>query len=106
MDTFDPPFDDSRSALRSSRSWAPRPWPRTSRRPLPRRGSRAAGRSSETKDNVVLKSKSGGWSISPAPTRGREVPGDGDPAGGFDLPLEVMTDARRLVVVDDGTTSA
>lgn len=25
-------------------------------------------------------------------------------AGGFDLPLEVMTDARRLVVTDDGTT--
>ncbi len=52
----------------------------------------------ETRDDVVLRSKSTGWSLSP----GAEVAAGG--GGGFDLPLEVMTDARRIVVDDDGTT--
>ena len=59
---------------------------------------------SETKDNVVLSSKSGGWSILPGGDEGSGSSGGRSTRGGFDLPLEVMTDARRLVIIDDGTT--
>lgn len=59
---------------------------------------------SETKDNVVLKSKSGGWSLLGGADEGSGGSGVPSAGGGFDLPLEVMTDARRLVVVEDGTT--
>ena len=59
---------------------------------------------SETRDNVVLQSKSTGWSLTPGAGEGSRSVGGGSAGGGFDLPLEVMTDARRLVVVDDGTT--
>lgn len=59
---------------------------------------------SETKDNVVATTKSGGWSILSGGDEGAgSSPGRGA-GGGFDLPLEVMTDTRRLVVVDDGAT--
>jgi hypothetical protein len=58
----------------------------------------------ETRDNVVLKSKSTGWSLSPGADGGPGGAGGLTGGGGFDIPLEVMTDARRIVVVDDGTT--
>lgn len=58
----------------------------------------------ETRDNVVLKSKSTGWGMSPGAGGGAGGAGGLNAGGGFDLPLEVMTDARRIVVVDDGTT--
>ena len=52
-----------------------------------------------TKDDVAAKTKKGGWNV----LGGTESPGSVRTAGGgFDLPLEVMTDARRLVVTDDG----
>jgi hypothetical protein len=51
-----------------------------------------------TKDDIAAKAKKGVWDVLPgAASRG----GGG---GGFDLPLEVMTDARQLVIEDDGTT--
>ena len=59
---------------------------------------------SQTRDDVVLQSKSKGWSIFPGADEGSGSPGGAGGGGGFDLPLEVMTDARRLVVVDDGAT--
>jgi hypothetical protein len=59
---------------------------------------------SDTRDNVVLESRSTGWSLSPGIDEGRGGAGGLTGGGGFDLPLEVMTDARRIVVVDDGTT--
>jgi hypothetical protein len=74
--------------------------------------SKAAGESgfsgrwalSETRDDVVLKGTSSGWSgVSGAGEAPGSV-GGRNAGGGFDLPLEVMTDARRLVIVDDGTT--
>ncbi len=58
----------------------------------------------ETRDDVVLRSKSTGWSLSPGADGGAGSPGGLTGGGGFDLPLEVMTDARRIVVDDDGTT--
>ncbi|HYN40953.1 MAG TPA: PepSY domain-containing protein [Thermoanaerobaculia bacterium] len=58
----------------------------------------------KTRDSVVLKSKATGWGLSPGAGDGPGGVGGGSAGGGFDLPLEVMTDARRLVVVDDGTT--
>ncbi len=73
-------------------------------KPAPETGFSGRWALSETKDNVVLKSKSGGWSIlgsGDEGSGGSGVPGAG---AGFDLPLEVMTDARRLVVVEEGTT--
>jgi hypothetical protein len=59
---------------------------------------------SETKDDVVRQSKSGGWSNIPGGDEGYGSAGGRSAGGGFDLPIEVMTDARRLVVVDDGAT--
>jgi hypothetical protein len=59
---------------------------------------------SGTKDNVALGPKSGGWNILSGSGEGPGSAGGGSAGGGFDLPLEVMTDARRLVVDDDGTT--
>lgn len=50
-----------------------------------------------SKDDVAAKAKKGLWDVA------RGMPGDSK-SGGFDIPLEVMTDARRLVVTDDGTT--
>lgn len=41
-----------------------------------------------------------GWALSPSRSADRARP----VGGGFDLPLEVMVDAHRLVVSDDGTT--
>ncbi len=58
----------------------------------------------ETKDNVVLKSKSGGWSILGGTDEGAGGSGVPRSGGGFDIPLEVMTDARRLVIVEEGAT--
>ena len=58
---------------------------------------------SETKDDVVLKSKKGSWGAVGGEDEGPGRIG-GSSGGGFDLPLEVMTDARLLVIVDDGTT--
>jgi hypothetical protein len=59
---------------------------------------------SEAKDNVVLRSKPALWSLTPGADQGPGSVGGGTAGGGFDLPLEVMTDARRLVVDDDGAT--
>jgi hypothetical protein len=50
-----------------------------------------------SKDDVAAKAKKGLWDVA------RGMPGESK-SGGFDLPLEVMTDAHRLVVTDDGTT--
>ena len=50
------------------------------------------------KDDVVRKVKSAPWGGLPGGGSGM------DTVRGFDLPLEVMTDARRLVVTDDGKT--
>lgn len=52
-------------------------------------------------DDVVLKSKAGDRD---AAGGGLEASGRRGVGDTFDLPLEVMTDARRLVVTDDGTT--
>ncbi|MCL4807695.1 MAG: hypothetical protein KJ062_07855 [Thermoanaerobaculia bacterium] len=50
------------------------------------------------KDDIAAKARRGAWDVLPgAGSRGTA-------GGGFDLPLEAMTDARRLVVEDDGTT--
>ena len=71
-------------------------------KPAPETGFSGRWALSQTKDNVVLRSKAKSWSI---------LPGDDEDSGsgrgqgaveGFDLPLEVMTDARLLVVADDG----
>lgn len=51
----------------------------------------------ESKDDVAAKAKKGLWDIASG------MPGDSR-TGGFDIPLEVMTDAHRLVVDDDGAT--
>lgn len=51
-----------------------------------------------TKDDIAAKAKKGTWDVLPG-AASRSAAG-----GGFDLPLEVMTDARRLVVEDDGRT--
>ncbi len=59
---------------------------------------------SETRDDVVRESKSTGWGTSPGANGGAGGSGGRTGGGGFDLPLEVMTDARRVVIVDDGTT--
>ncbi len=57
-----------------------------------------------TRDDVVARAKPGGL----AGLGGGESSASAGAAlrggGGFDLPLEVMTDARRLVVTDDGGT--
>ena len=57
-----------------------------------------------TRDNVAaVKPPAESWN----PLGGGERPGGTGTlgtGGGFDLPLEVMTDARRLGVTDDGTT--
>jgi hypothetical protein len=58
----------------------------------------------QTKDNVDLRSKSSGWSVTPGSELGAGGVGGMSGGGGFDLPLEVMTDARLLVVADDGKT--
>ncbi|MBK9373208.1 MAG: PepSY domain-containing protein [Holophagales bacterium] len=58
----------------------------------------------QAKDNVNLRSKSSGWSVTPGSELGAGGVGGMSGGGGFDLPLEVMTDARLLVVVDDGKT--
>ena len=73
-------------------------------KPAPEAGLSGRWALSETKDNVVPSSKSGGWSILSGADEGSGGIGGGSAGGGFDLPLEMMTDARRLVVVDDGTT--
>lgn len=52
-------------------------------------------------DDVVLKPKADGRD---AAGGGLEASGRRGAGDTFDLPLEVMTDARRLVVTDDGTT--
>jgi hypothetical protein len=55
------------------------------------------------KDDVAEKTKRDGWNV----LGGAEGPGGGSlrtGGGGFDLPLEVMADARRLAVSDDGMT--
>lgn len=73
-------------------------------KPAPETGFSGRWALSETKDNVVATTKSGGWSILSGGDEGSGgAPGRGA-GGGFDLPLEVMTDARRLVVDDDGST--
>ncbi len=58
----------------------------------------------ETRDDVVLESKSTGWAMTPGADGVQGSPGVLTGGGGFDLPLEVMTDARRIVIDDDGTT--
>jgi len=58
----------------------------------------------QAKDNVDLRSKSSGWSVTPSSELGAGGVGGMSGGGGFDLPLEVMTDARLLVVADDGKT--
>ncbi|MBK6406779.1 MAG: hypothetical protein IPF66_18085 [Holophagales bacterium] len=58
----------------------------------------------QAKDNVDLKSKSSGWSVTPGSELGAGGVGGMSGGGGFDLPVEVMTDARRLVIVEDGAT--
>lgn len=60
-------------------------------------GFAGAWRLAASKDDVAAKAKKGLWDIASG------MPGDSK-SGGFDLPLEVMTDAHRLVVTDDGTT--
>ncbi len=50
-------------------------------------------------DDVAGRPARDGWSGAGALGGDRSRPA----GGGFDLPLEVMTDARRLVVTDDGT---
>jgi len=50
-----------------------------------------------SKDDVAAKARKGLWDIASG------MPGDSK-SGGFDIPLEVMTDAHRLVVADDGAT--
>ena len=59
---------------------------------------------SESRDNVDLKSKSksNGWSPFSGDDEGSGSAGGRSAGGGFDLPLEMMTDARLLVVADDG----
>ena len=53
------------------------------------------------KDDMAAKTKKGGWNV----LGGTESPGSmRTGGGGFDVPLEVMTDARRLAVSDDGTS--
>lgn len=73
-------------------------------KPAPEAGFSGRWALSESKDNVVAAKKSGGWSFLSGGDEGSgSAPGRGA-GGGFDLPLEVMTDTRRLVVVDDGST--
>lgn len=50
-----------------------------------------------SRDDFAAKAKKGLWDVASG------MPGESK-SGGFDLPLEVMTDARRLVVDDDGAT--
>ncbi len=53
------------------------------------------------KDDMAAKTKKGGWNV----LGSAESPGSmRTGGGGFDVPLEVMTDARRLAVSDDGTS--
>ena len=55
-----------------------------------------------TRDDVDMKPVKESWN----PLGGAETPGgtgSRGTGGGFDIPLEVMTDARRLAVTDDGT---
>lgn len=72
--------------------------------PAPDTGFSGRWALSDSKDNVVLRSKSGGWSILSGGDDGSGGSGVPTGGGGFDLPLEVMTDARRLVVAEEGTT--
>ena len=58
----------------------------------------------QAKDDVDLRSKSSGWSVTPGSQLGAGGVGGMSGGGGFDLPLEVMTDARLLVIADDGKT--
>ena len=58
---------------------------------------------SASSDDVVAKPAKEGWDILGGAER-PEGTGTLGAGGGFDLPLEVMTDAHRLVVADDGTT--
>lgn len=56
-----------------------------------------------TRDDVDMRPVKESWN----PLGGAETPGgtgSRGAGGGFDMPLEVMTDARRLAVTDDGTT--
>ena len=60
-------------------------------------------RQTSSRDDVRPTSVKGSWN----PFGGAESPGGTGTlgtGGGFDIPLEVMTDARRLAVTDDGTT--
>ncbi len=50
-----------------------------------------------SRDDVAAKARKGLWDVASG------MPGESR-SGGFDIPLEVMTDARRLVVDDDGAT--
>ena len=50
-----------------------------------------------SRDDVAAKARKGLWDVASG------MPGESR-SGGFDIPLEVMTDARRLVVDDDGVT--
>lgn len=52
----------------------------------------------ESKDDIAAKARKGTWDVLPGSAA------RGGSGGGFDLPLEAMTDARRLVVEDDGGT--
>ena len=56
----------------------------------------------KTADDVVVRVPSGGWGVGGAERPGGT--GARSAGGGFDLPLEVMTDARLLDVTDDGLT--
>ena len=57
----------------------------------------------DSADDVVVRVPKDGWGAAGGAERPGGTGGRGA-GGGFDLPLEVMTDARRLIVTDDGTT--
>lgn len=73
--------------------------------PKPPAGTGLSGgwKLTSTRDDVDMKPVKESWN----PLGGAETPGgtgSRGTGGGFDMPLEVMTDARRLAVTDDGTT--